>query len=63
MSANATLEGWYAQKNGAVRSSNPYEPGSAAFRDWQEGHDQAGAGSCAPEVMRRPLAMKVVEGG
>jgi hypothetical protein len=50
----ARTAGWNAQLNGIARQDNPYIAGSDAFRDWQEGYDQAGAQSPTPLEMRIP---------
>lgn len=50
----ARTAGWNAQLDGVARHDNPYVAGSEDFRDWQEGHDQAGASSVTPLEMRTP---------
>ncbi|RYG97044.1 MAG: hypothetical protein EON58_10675 [Alphaproteobacteria bacterium] len=50
----ARTAGWKAQMEGVARCDNPHEAGSDEFRDWQEGHDQAGAESTAPLEKRIP---------
>ena len=54
----ARTAGWNAQLNVIARHDNPHIAGSEDFRDWQEGHDQAGAKSLTPLEMRTPANLR-----
>lgn len=55
MTNDVRTAGWNAQLSGIARSDNPHAAGSQEFRDWHEGHDQAGAASVVPLEMRLPI--------
>lgn len=56
---SARVEGSSAAMDGEGRGANPYKPGTAAYREWIEGHDEVKAR--AEAAKENPVAKKLVE--